>query len=139
MAQTIRDIMNTNVVTVQSTDSVTAAAQIMRDANIGDVLVMEDDRLSGILTDRDIVVRALAEGKDLDATRAGEIASHELTTVSPEDDASQAVQRMREKAIRRLPVLEGGKLVGVLSIGDLAMERQPDSPLADISEAPPNR
>lgn len=80
MAQTVREIMTQDVVTVHATDPVAAAARAMRDANIGDVIVMEEGRLYGILTDRDIVIRALAEGRDVDSTGAGEIASRELTT-----------------------------------------------------------
>lgn len=139
MAQKVREVMTPDVVSVQSGDTIVAAARAMRDSSIGDVLVFERGQLSGILTDRDIVVRAIAEGKNVSDTRVGEIASKELTTVSPEDDASQAVNKMREKAVRRLPVVEAGQVVGILSIGDLAIERESESPLADISKAPPNQ
>ena len=72
------------------------------------------------------------------ATRIGDIASHDLAAVAPDDPVSRAVQIMREKAVRRLPVVENGKVVGIVSIGDLALDRDPDSALADISAAPPN-
>jgi CBS domain-containing protein len=100
--------------------------------------VKSDDRLHGILTDRDIVVRVLAEGLDPDQTRVGDICSRVLTTVSPDDGVSHAVRVMREKAIRRLPVEAGGRVIGMLTIGDIAVERDVGSVLADISAAPPN-
>jgi CBS domain-containing protein len=111
----------------------------MRDANIGDVIVLQDDQICGILTDRDIVVRAVAEGREPATTKVADICSQELTTVSPTDEVEEAVRLMREKAIRRLPVVEGGKPVGIVSIGDLAVERDPHSALGRISAAPPNR
>jgi hypothetical protein len=85
------------------------------------------------------VVRGVAEGRDLAATKVGDIYSQELTSVSPTDEVEQAVLLIREKAVRRLPVVEGGKPVGVVSIGDLAIERDPHSALGKISAAPPNR
>ena len=115
------------------------AAETMRAHDIGNVVVVDDNgKLSGILTDRDIVVRVVAEGRDPRATRVGDIASRELTAVSPDDPVDRAVQLMRDRAIRRLPAVEKDKVVGIVSIGDLALDRDPDSALADISAAPPN-
>jgi CBS domain-containing protein len=111
----------------------------MRDGNIGDVVVLEEDRIQGILTDRDIVVRALADGRDPARTTVGEICSRELTTLSPDDAIGDAERIMRDKAVRRLPVVEGGRPVGIVSLGDLAVERNPESALGGISAAPPNR
>ena len=139
MARYLREIMTQRPVTVQVTDTVTAAARSMRDGNIGDVVVLEEDRIQGILTDRDIVVRALAEGRDPAQTTVGEICSRELTTLSPADGIAEAVKIMRDKAIRRLPVVEGGRPVGIVSLGDLAVESDPESVLGGISAAPPNR
>jgi CBS domain-containing protein len=139
MARYLRDIMTQRPVTVQTTDTVTAAARSMRDGNIGDVVVLEADRIQGILTDRDIVVRALAEGRDPTRTTVGEICSRELTTLSPTDAIRDAEKIMRDKAIRRLPVVEGGRPVGIVTLGDLAVERNPESALGGISAAPPNR
>jgi CBS domain-containing protein len=73
-----------------------------------------------------------------DSTTVGDICSPDLVTVGPDEDVSIAVDRMREHAVRRLPVVEGGRAVGIVSLGDLAMERDPDSALGDISSAPPN-
>jgi CBS domain-containing protein len=139
MAQYLREIMTQNPVTLQSTDSVVAAARTMRDGNIGDVVVLNNGQIQGILTDRDIVVRALAEGRDPARTTVGEICSRELTTLAPSDPVAAAVTVMRERAIRRLPVVEGGRPVGIVSLGDLAVERDPQSALGGISAAPPNR
>ena len=111
----------------------------MRDNDVGDVVVMENSKPCGIVTDRDLVVRGLAVGKDPENTMLGEVCSRDLTTVSRKDPIEDAVRLMREKALRRLPVVEKGVLVGVVSIGDLALERDRDSALADITRARPNR
>ena len=139
MAQYLREIMTQKPVTVQATDTVVAAARSMRDGNIGDVVVVDNGQIQGILTDRDIVVRALAEGRDPARTTVGEICSRELTTLSPNDAIGDAEKTMRARAIRRLPVVEGGRPVGIVSLGDLAVEKNPDSTLGGISAAPPNR
>jgi CBS domain-containing protein len=139
MAQYLRDIMTQRPVTLEATDTVVAAARSMRDGNIGDVVVVDKDQIQGILTDRDIVVRALAEGRDPARTTVGEICSRELTTLSPNDAIGDAEKMMRDRAIRRLPVVEGGRPVGIVSLGDLAVERNPESALGGISAAPPNR
>ena len=139
MAQIIRDVMTPEPISIPATSSVAEAARAMRDADIGDVIVLKDGQVCGILTDRDIVVRGVAEGRDLAATKVGDICSQQLTSVSPTDEVEQAVLLMRDKAVRRLPVVEDGKPVGVVSIGDLAIERDPHSALGTISAAPPNR
>lgn len=139
MAQHLRDIMTQKPLTLQTSDTITAAARTMRDGNIGDVVVLENGQICGILTDRDIVIRALAEGMDPSRTTVGQVCSRELTTLSPDDSIAQAVSIMRDKAIRRLPVVEDGRPIGIVSLGDLAVERDPDSTLGGISAAPPNR
>jgi CBS domain-containing protein len=136
MAQKIRDVMSSNLVTVGMDQTVIDASKAMRDNDVGDVIVVEGDQLLGILTDRDIVVRVLAEGKSPNAP-ASEIATTDLTTLSPDDDAVEAVERMRGEAIRRVPVVEDGRPVGIVSLGDLAQSRDPSSALSDISSAPP--
>jgi CBS domain-containing protein len=104
------------------------------------VLVMADDDrvLVGILTDRDIVVRALAEGRDPAQTRVGDVCSRQVITVGPEDSVGHAVRVMREKAIRRIPVVDGSQVVGMLTLGDIAVKRDSRTALADISAAPPS-
>ena len=139
MAERIQDVMTTNPETLPESTTVREAAEAMRANDIGDVVVVDDNgKLSGILTDRDIVVRVVAEGRDPRVTRIGDIASRDLTAVSPDDPVDRAVQLMRDKAIRRLPAVDKGKPVGIVSIGDLALDRDPGSALADISAAPPN-
>jgi CBS domain-containing protein len=135
---TIRDVMSPQPRAVNAAATVRETAQVMHREDIGDVLVLEADRTCGILTDRDIVVRVLAAGKDPARTRVSEVCSRELTTVAPDDSVGQAVRLMREKAIRRLPVVERGEIVGVLTIGDIAVARDSRTALADISTAPPN-
>src|SRR6266508_182244 len=101
---------------------------------------LDDDgsKVYGIVTDRDIVVRGIAEGLDPRTNTLDDICSRTLTTVSPDDSIDTAVSLMREKAIRRLPVVKRGRPVGIVSIGDLAIERDSHSALADVSAAPPN-
>jgi len=138
MHQTIRDVMTVNPRTLGADASVMDAAREMREHGIGDIVVLDGNRLCGILTDRDIVVRALADGSDPHRTRVGDICSRDLTVVSPDESLGQAVRLMREKAIRRLPVEDRGHVVGIVSIGDLAIDADRWSALADISAAPPN-
>jgi CBS domain-containing protein len=139
MDQIIRDLMTPNLCAIPRSASLQDAAQLMRKNDIGNVIVLENDRLFGILTDRDIVVRGLAEKSDPGTVPVGEICSRDLTTIEPTASVEQAVRLMREKALRRLPVVdESGDVVGIVSIGDVAVERDPRSALADISAAPPN-
>jgi CBS domain-containing protein len=135
----IRDVMTLNVVSVQSEDNLSVAAQAMRENEIGDLIVLNGEELFGIITDRDIVVRRIAENRDPQITEVRDIASQQVKAVSPEDDVDDAVEIMRDHAIRRLPVVKNGRVVGVVSLGDLALERDPDSALGEISSAPPNR
>jgi CBS domain-containing protein len=95
-------------------------------------------RLQGIVTDRDIVVRCVATGADVSQATLAEVCTDALVSVSPDTSIDEAAQMMREMAVRRLPVVERGQAVGIVSIGDLAIEREPRSALADISAAIPN-
>lgn len=130
--------MTTRLVTMDGTASLTAVARRMRDADIGDVIVTNGGKVTGIITDRDIAVRAVAEGIDPDETTLDQMQTHDLVSVNPHDDAVAAADLMRTYAVRRLPVMEHGRLIGVVSLGDLAVEREPDSVLADISADDPN-
>jgi CBS domain-containing protein len=134
MAQRIREVMTPDPVVLPATATLEEAARSMKEQDIGDVLVSESDTLCGVVTDRDIVVRGLAEGRT--SARLGDICSRELVTMAPDDAVADADRLMREHAIRRLPVVENGKPVGILSIGDLVQEHDRDSALADISSAP---
>jgi CBS domain-containing protein len=138
MAQKIQDVMTPDPVAIPKTAPVTDAAKAMKDQDIGDVIVRDDGHVCGIVTDRDIVVRVLAEGRDPSSTKVGEVCSDQPVTVTPDADVSEAVRIMREKALRRLPVVDNGRPVGIVSLGDLAIEQDPNSALADISEAAPS-
>ena len=110
----------------------------MRDEDLGAVLVTDGDRLRGMVTDRDIVVRSVSRGGDPERITVAGACSDELVTVGPDEDLAQAVELMREHSVRRIPVVDHGHPVGILSLGDLAMERDPESALGDISAARPN-
>lgn len=137
--QTVRDVMTPEPASLDSSASVLDAARLMRENDIGDVVIVDGDQVCGIVTDRDIVVRVLSEGTDPAGVTVGDICSRELTTIAPTASVNEAVRLIREKAIRRLPVVgQGGEVVGILTIGDLALSQDPNSALADISAAPPN-
>jgi signal-transduction protein with cAMP-binding, CBS, and nucleotidyltransferase domain len=138
MVQRVADVMTPAPTNVDVSDTIEAAARAMASEDVGALIVQSESRIVGIITDRDIVVRGLAEGRGLDAT-VGEIASDQLVTVGPGDPVATAVEVMRDAAVRRVPVMDGDTAVGIVSIGDLAVERDPSSALADISEEPPNR
>ncbi|MFG2468534.1 CBS domain-containing protein [Streptomyces canus] len=138
MTQHVSDIMTSAPVTVEPQTSVTAVARIMRDQDLGAVLVTDGDELRGLVTDRDLVVRSLAEGGDPEQTTVADACSDDLVTVTPEDDLDHAIELMREHAVRRVPVIDHGHPVGIVSLGDAAMERDPGSALGDISVARPN-
>lgn len=139
MARHIRDIMTPDPFTVAPQTPIAEVSRLMREHDIGDVLVADDGRLQGTVTDRDLVVRAIADARDPGSTPAQDVCSAELISCAPDDEIAEAVRLMREHYVRRLPVVDNGKLVGTVSIGDLAIERDRDSALADISAAAPNR
>ena len=130
--QTVADLMTRPTATCPADAEIRAAAALMRDRDTGDVVVVDHDTVRGIVTDRDIVVRAVADGKGPE-TPLAEVLSGQVVAVAPDDRIEKVVDLMREHAVRRIPVVDGGRLAGVISIGDLAMERDPDSALADIS------
>ena len=123
---------------VSADDPIADAARIMRDSDIGDVIVTDGDQVAGIVTDRDIVVRGVAEGLDAASTSVRDVCTTGVETIEPDMSVDDALRMMREHDIRRLPVVQGGRPVGIISIGDLAVEREPDSTLADISAASPD-
>ncbi|MEU6523408.1 CBS domain-containing protein [Streptomyces sp. NPDC046924] len=140
MTQHVSEVMTSVPVTVEPQASVTSVARMMRDEDVGAVLVTEGERLRGLVSDRDLVVRALAGGGDPNQTTVAEACSEDLVTVGPDDDLTLVVQVMREHAIRRVPVVDDDQhAVGIVSLGDLAIERDPESALGDISAAKPNQ
>lgn len=138
MATYVRDVMTSDPLTMGVGETLTAAARQMRDADVGDIIVLDGGRIRGIVTDRDIAVRALADELDPTTTTLGEIATRDLVTVAPDDDLQTAIGVMRTHSVRRIPVVQSERLVGVVSLGDLAVERDPGSVLAEISADEPN-
>jgi CBS domain-containing protein len=136
MPELVQDVMTSEPICLDMSATVSEAAQRMRDNNIGDVLVTDQGRLRGVVTDRDVVIRAIANGMQPDLTSLGHILTAEPICANPNDPVSKAVTLMREHALRRLPVCDGDRIVGIVSLGDLARDRDPDSALADISAAP---
>ncbi len=134
----VRDVMTAEPIVLQRSQSIADAARAMRDHAVGSVLVVDGDKLIGLVTDRDIVVRALAESVPPDSP-VGRVCSPDLVAVEAEDDTAAAARVMQDNAVRRLPVMEGGRIVGMVSIGDLAVDQDEASALADISAARPNQ
>jgi CBS domain-containing protein len=135
----ISEVMTSDVVSLPSTAPVVEAALAMRGADIGFVVMTKENQPRGVITDRDITIRVVAEGLNPSETTLGDIASGELACLTPDHTAEDAARLMRQLAVRRLPVVDDNdRLVGVVSIGDLAVEKDPDSALADISASSPN-
>ena len=128
----VSDVMTPNPVTIPSGASVREAASLMRDRDIGDLLVVDTDTLEGIVTDRDIVVRAIAIGRDPEHVTVGEVASRAPVTLRADQRAYEAVDRMRKHAVHRLPVLDHGRPIGIVSIGDLALKLEERGVLAAV-------
>jgi CBS domain-containing protein len=116
----LRDIMSPAPACLAPTATVLAAAQAIRARGVGTVLVVADGQLSGLVTDRDIAVKVLAENRDPGTTLIGEICSREASWLGPDDDVDQAVWLARQRVMRRIPVLQDGVAVGVVAVGDLA-------------------
>jgi len=121
MAKSVREAMTASVSSVSPSQSLADAAEVMKGQDVGSVPVVEEGRLSGIVTDRDIVTRAVAERRNPQAVKVEEIASHDLVTVESEQDLDDALALMARHKVRRLPVLEGGRLVGMLAQADIAL------------------
>lgn len=134
-ARTVSDVMTRDVISVDITDTAEEAARRMKENATGDVVVTDSGRVAGILTDRDIAVRLVAEGLD-GRTSVGEIVMAELVSCPPDAALADAVRLMREHDVRRLPVLDGESAVGIISLGDLAQLTDTGELLADISSAP---
>jgi CBS domain-containing protein len=130
-----RDIMTANPRVVTASDSISRAAEIMRDTDVGIVPVVEDSgsmRLAGVVTDRDIAVRIVAEGRD-GSVNVREIMSSGLATVRPDDDLNRVTELMKREQVRRVPVVEGDRLVGIIAQADVAREGS-DRKTGDVVE-----
>lgn len=139
MPPAISEMMTRNLTTCPTDTNLVDAAKAMRDDGVGDVIVVDGGgTMTGIVTDRDITIRAIAEQRDPASTTVDEIASHDIATLGPNGDVDEAKRIMRERAIRRLPITEGGKPVGIISIGDLSVVDEVDEVVSDISAKPSN-
>ncbi len=120
-AKTIRDLMTASPATVEPATPVVEVARLMRDHDAGSIPIVEGDRLVGTITDRDIAIRVVAEGKDAQQTSVDEVASRDLVTIDPQQDLDEALRLMAQHQVRRLPVVEeDGRLVGILAQADVA-------------------
>lgn len=139
MTQRVQDVMTKDPITLPEDTSIIEAARRMRDDGVGNVIVTGGDgRIAGLVTDRDLVMRIVAEGRNVETSTLADARSGDVVTVPSDDSADDVVRLMRERAIRRVPVVDGDRVVGIVSIGDLAVDREPESALADISAADPN-
>ena len=138
MGQRIRDIMTSNPSTVEPDKTVVDAARIMKQEDAGVVPVTENGRLTGMVTDRDIAIRVVAEGRDPQSTPVREVASKDLVTVDPQQDLDEALRLMAQHQVRRLPVVEeDGRLVGIVAQADVARkgdDTQTGQVVQEISE-----
>jgi CBS domain-containing protein len=135
----VREVMSSPAETVRPDTTVREAATVMQRKEIGDVLVVDGSgELRGIVTDRDLAVRALAEGRDATTTKVSDLMSPIVATVPPEESVSEALDLMRRHDIRRVPVVEGGKPLGIVTLGDVSRSFGAGRALADISAAPAN-
>jgi CBS domain-containing protein len=133
MAKSVSELMSSNPRSVESSQTVRDVATIMRDEDVGLVPIVEGDRLVGTVTDRDITIRVVAEDKDPKSTRVQEIASTDLVTIEPQQDLDEALRLMAKHQVRRLPVVEGGRLVGVVAQADVARQAD-DRETGDLVE-----
>jgi CBS domain-containing protein len=118
----IKDAMTSNPTTCEPQASVVDAAKVMAQEDVGSIPIVEGDQLVGVVTDRDIVIRVVGEGRDAQSTTVGDIASRDLVTVSPDDGLDRALELMAENQVRRLPVVAGDKLVGIVAQRDIALQ-----------------
>jgi CBS domain-containing protein len=140
MGKTARDVMTTGVECVGESETIVDAAKKMADLDVGGLPICgEDNRLKGMLTDRDIAVKVLARGKEPDSTTAGELGEGKPVTIGADDSVQEALRTMKDHKVRRLPVIDGHDLVGIVSQGDLAGEIDQEDVgelVAAISAAP---
>jgi len=123
MAKSIREAMTSKPCSIDADKPVSYAAKMMRDEDVGLAPIVEGERLVGVLTDRDIAVRVVAEGRDPDRVKVAEVASRDVVTLDPQQDLDEALRLMAQHQVRRLPVVEeDGRLVGVVAQADVAKE-----------------
>jgi CBS domain-containing protein len=135
MGKTARDVMTGSAECIGENETLVDAARKMRQLDVGALPICgEDNRLKGMLTDRDIVVKALADGKDPGSTHAGEFAQGKPVTIGADDSVEEALHTMAEHHVRRLPVIDGHDLIGMVSQADVA-KNLPEEKVGDLVEA----
>ena len=118
----VRDIMTKDIASLRSDDSLEHAAQLMKQYNCGSLPVCTQDKLIGIITDRDITVRSVATGEDAAHKRVGDVMTNDVVFANPETDVNDAARIMSDRQIRRLPVVENNSLIGIVALGDISLE-----------------
>ncbi len=134
MAKSVRDAMTEDPRSIDASASVVEAAQLMREQHIGSLPITDDDQLVGMITDRDITTRVVAEAADPQMTSVGEVYSRDLISVEPDKDLAEALQLMARHQVRRLPVVEDGRLVGIVAQADIAL-RENETKTGELVEA----
>jgi CBS domain-containing protein len=136
MAKSVRDAMTENPRSIGASASVVEAARLMRDEHIGSLPITDDEELVGMITDRDITTRVVAEAADPKMTSVGDVVSRDLISVEPDEDLEEAVQLMASHQVRRLPVVENGRLVGIVAQADVALNlRENEQRTGELVEA----
>ena len=136
MAKSVRDAMTENPRAIGASASVVEAARLMRDEHIGSLPITDDEELVGMITDRDITTRVVAEAADPKMTSVGDVVSRDLISVEPDEDLEEAVQLMASHQVRRLPVVENGRLVGIVAQADVALTlRENEQRTGELVEA----
>jgi len=137
MALKVRDTMTGSPRSIDASTSVVEAAQLMREGHIGSLPITADEQLVGMITDRDIAMRVVAEAADHTNTSVGDVSSRDLVTVEPDEDLDDALQLMARHQVRRLPVVENGRLVGIVAQADIALsENEKTAKLVEAISAP---
>ncbi len=140
MALKVRDTMTGSPRSIDASTSVVEAAQLMREGHIGSLPITADEQLVGMITDRDIAMRVVAEAADHTNTSVGDVSSRDLVTVEPDEDLDEALQLMARHQVRRLPVVEKGRLVGIVAQADIALsENEKTAKLVEAISAPSER
>ena len=137
MTLSVRDTMTQNPRSIDASTSVVEAAQLMREGHIGSLPIIDDEQLVGMITDRDIATRVVAQAVDHTKTSVGDVSSRDLITVEPDRDLDEALQLMARHQVRRLPVVENGRLVGIVAQADIALsENEMTGKLVEAISAP---
>ena len=136
MAKSVRDAMTENPRSIGASASVVEAARLMREEHIGSLPITDDEELVGMITDRDITTRVVAEAADPKMTSVGDVVSRDLISVEPDEELEEAVQLMASHQVRRLPVVENGRLVGIVAQADVALTlRENEQRTGELVEA----